>query len=277
MAAPKLDKIFCIIDPTTNNQRSLRRSVSVARNAGATIHAHVCFTLPAGVRVNDKKNLREAEFTRHQLWLEDLVQEYRDEGMQIDTEVECNDDWRDALIAAAQRVKADMIVRSSFRRSTLQRRVLKTTDWTLLRRAHCPVLLVKTDRVGNLENVLVALSIHAKDKPHEQLTDTVIKHARSVVDRTGAKLHAINAYQGSENFVHPPDLAKRVGIKRSEAHVGDGAPENVIARVVDEVGGSPLVVIGALARHGVSELVVGNTAERILDHINADVMVVVQY
>lgn len=277
MAAPKLDKIFCVIDPTTNNQRSLRRAVSVARNAGATIHAHVCFTLPAGVRANDRKNLTEAEQTRHQVWLENLVQEYRDEGIHIDTEVECDDDWREALIAAAKRVKSDQIVRSSFRRSTLQRRVLKTTDWTLLRKAHCPVLLVKTDRVGNLEHVLVALNIHDKDKDHEQLTDTVIEHARSVVDRTGAELHAVNAYQGSENFVHPPDLAKRVKIERSCAHVGEGAPEDQIAKVVKELGGSPLVVIGSLARQGVTEMVVGNTAERILDQINADVMVVVQH
>lgn len=277
MAAPKLDKIFCVIDTTTNNQRALRRAVSVARNAGATIHAHICFTLPAGVRANDKKNLREAEQTRHEVWLENLVKEYRDEGMTIDTEVECDDDWRNALIAAAKKVKADMIVRSSFRRSTLQRRVLKTTDWTLLRQAHCPVLLVKTDRVGSLENVIVALSIHAKDKAHEKLTDTVIDHARSVVDRTTAELHAVNAYQGSDNFVHPPDLAKRVGIERNRAHVGEGAPEDVIGNVVNDLGGSPLVVIGSLARHGVSEMVVGNTAERILDHINADVMVVVQH
>jgi nucleotide-binding universal stress UspA family protein len=78
-----------------------------------------------------------------------------------------------------------------------------------------------------------------------------------------------------ENFVHPPDLAKRVGIERSKAHVGEGAPEVQIAATVSELG-SPLVVIGSMARKGMSEMVVGNTAERILDQINADIMVVVQ-
>jgi universal stress protein E len=145
----------------------------------------------------------------------------------------------------------------------------------LLRQAHCPVLLVKTDRVGGLEKVLVALNLEEKGKPYQQLTKTVIAHARSIVDRTGAELHAVNAYQGMENFVHPPDLAKRVGIERSKAHVGEGAPEVQIAATVSELG-SPLVVIGSMARKGMSEMVVGNTAERILDQINADIMVVVQ-
>jgi universal stress protein E len=273
--APQIHKIFCIVDPTTNNQRALARAASVARNAGATIHAHLCFGMPPGAHANDMDSFREAEHTRHEMWLERLIQPYVDDGLKIETAIECNDDWRNALVSAAKRVKADLIVRSSYRRSALQRRVLKTTDWLLIRRAHCPVLLVKTDRVGKLESVLVALSMMKKGRAHEKLTDAVIDHARSVVERTGAKLHAVYAYQGRENFLHPPDLAKRVGIPRNRAHVGEGLPETEIAKTVSELGAT-LVVIGSLARKGMTEMVVGNTAERILDQINADVMVVSQ-
>jgi universal stress protein E len=275
MAVPQLKKIFCVIDPTTNNQRGLNRAASVARNSGAEIHAHVCFSVPSGVRANDKDSLREAEQSRHEAWVERLVAPLQSEGLKISTEVECDEDWRSALIAAAKRSEADLIVRSSFRRSALQRRVLKTTDWALLREAHCPVLLVKTERIGKLEKVLVALDIKDKDETHKTLTDQVIAHARSVAERSGAELHAVNAYQGAMSFVHPPDLAKRVGIERSMAHVGDGSPEAIIAKEAEKLG-SPLVVIGSLARKGVSGIVVGNTAERILDDINADVMVVLQ-
>lgn len=275
MASLELDKIFCVIDPTTNNQRALTRAVSVARNSGATIHAHLCFAMPTGIHANDMEAFEEAELTRQEMWLERLLQPYKDDGIKIESAVECREDWREALVKAARKVKAGLIVRSSYRRTALQRRVLKTTDWTLLRGAHCPVLLVKTDRVGKLEKVLVALSVMDKDKRHEKLTDSVIEEARAIVDRTGAELYAVNAYYGRENFVHPPDLAKRVGLERNKAYVGEGMPEDVIGDHVKKLK-APLVVIGSLTRKGMSELVVGDTAERILDKINADIMVVVQ-
>ncbi|MEX2327069.1 MAG: universal stress protein, partial [Pseudomonadales bacterium] len=241
MTRPKLDKIFCVIDPTTNNQRALKRAVSMAANSGAMVLAHLCFSPQPSSRVDVLKSYREAEQSRYQLWLDWLLKDYVTEGVKITSELTCDDDWRAELLAAAKRVGADIIIRSSFRRSALQRRVLKTTDWMLLRQAHCPVLLVKTDRVGPLEKVLVALNLEEKGKAHQQLTDTVIEHARSIVDRTGAELHAVNAYQGLDNFVHPPDLAKRVGVQRNKAHVGEGSPEDQIAATVTELG-APLVV-----------------------------------
>lgn len=166
-----------------------------------------------------------------------------------------------------------MIVRSSYRRTALQRRVLKTTDWMLLRASRSPVLLVKTGSVEKLDSVLVAVNLAAKDAPHQCLNDTVIAYAQGVARMTGARLHAVNAYQGSMNFVHPPDLAKRVGIERAQAYVGDASPEQLIAEVAEKVGAT-LVVIGSLSRRGMSGVVVGNTAERILDNVNADVLTV---
>ncbi len=275
MSVTPLRNIFCVIDPTTNNQRALTRAASVAATSGARIHAYLCCA-PGKERAQDRDEYRAAELRRHELWLAQLVQPHLDAGLNISTEVECQEHWRAAIVSAARRSEADLIVRSSFRRTALQRRMLKTTDWTLLREAHCPVLLVKTERVGALENVLLALNLAATDDAHQQLTDTLIQYGKGVARFTGADLHAVNAYQGSVNFIHPPDLAKRLGIDRSRAHVGDGTPDEQIARVVEKLG-APLVVIGSIARKGVSGLVVGNTAERILDGIPADVLVVMQH
>jgi len=273
MAAPQLTKIFCVIDPTTPNQRALVRAVSVAAGSRATVHAYLCFSLPANASYQDADELREAELARHTLWLDKLIEPYLAQDIKIITEVECKTSWRDALAAAAARSEADLVVRSSYRRTALQRRVLKTADWTLLRESRCPVLLVKTGSVPQLDNVVVAVNIAAKDEPHQRLNETVIAYAQAVARMTGANLHAVNAFQGSQNFVHPPDLAKRVGVDRSQAHVADASPEELIARVTDKVGAS-LVLIGSLSRRGVSGIVVGNTAERILDNVNADVLTI---
>lgn len=275
MAAPRLNRIFCVIDPTTNRQRALVRSVSIAAESGASIHAYVAVQLPDTMQHEDTDELEDAEVTRYRLWVESLVAPHVEKGIDIAIEAEPVSDWRDALAPAAARAEADLIVRSTFRRSPLKRQMLKSADWKLLREARCPVLLVKSDRVLELDKVLVAVNLRAKDDAHQQLLDSVIAYAQAVSRFTGGELHAVSAYQGSMSFVHPPDLAKRLDIDRGRAHVGDGSPEAVITQVAEKIG-APLVVIGSLSRRGVSGMVVGNTAERILDSVEADVLTVVQ-
>jgi universal stress protein E len=275
VATVQLRKIFCVIDPTTNRQRALERAAWVAGRSRACVHAYLCFPGASAVPADDREEYLAAERRRHELWLEALLAPFRSEGVEFETEIESADDWRSALIDAAQRASADLIIRATYQRSALQRRVLKTTDWTLLREARCPVLLVKTDQPDPARPVLAAVDIKAKDAPHQKLTETVIEYAKAVAAVTGAELHAVNAYQGEMNFVHPPDLAKRLGIERRQAHVGNSAPEDLITEIAGKLG-TPLVVIGSLARRGMSGAVVGNTAERILDQIQSDILCIIR-
>lgn len=138
VSALQLRKLLCVIDPTTQNQRALVRAASVAAGARAVVHAYLCFALPANASYQDADEMREAEVARYRLWLDALVAPYRQKDIQITTEIECQSDWRGALAAAAGRAEADLIVRSSYRRTALQRRVLKTTDWMLLRASRSP-------------------------------------------------------------------------------------------------------------------------------------------
>jgi universal stress protein E len=275
VAAIQLKNIFCVIDPTTNRQRALERAVSVAAASGGRVHAYLCHMLPNGIPADDRDEFRAAERARHEAWLERLVEPHRSKGVDIVIEIESTEDWRSALANAAERAGADIIMRATFRRTALQRRVLKTTDWTLLRAARCPLLLIKTDSVDTLQHVLAAVNLKAKDAPHQQLTETVIEWAKAVAGATAAELHAVNAYQGGMNFVHPPDLAKRFGIERRCAHVADSTPEALITETAMALG-APLVVIGSLARKGMSGAIVGNTAERLLDQLQTDVLCIVQ-
>jgi len=88
-------------------------------------------------------------------WLERLVAETRAEGMEVETEVEWNDNWRQAIVAAAARQSADIVVKNMTQHSRFVRLVRETSDWTLIRERHCPVLLVKTGRPYKVENILM--------------------------------------------------------------------------------------------------------------------------
>ena len=90
--------------------------------------------------------MREAETARHKAWLAQITENWKSDGLKITVEVESSDNWREAIAPAAQRAKADLIVKANYRRSVIQRRLFQTSDWVLLRSAHCPVLFVKAKR-----------------------------------------------------------------------------------------------------------------------------------
>lgn len=269
-----INKILCVIDPTTNQQRALDRAAFIASQSGASVHALLCFAPPTGIAAEDEDALIEAEQRRHELWLEDLIKPLLVADTKVTTEVRSSSDWRSTLAETVRRVDADLLIKAASTRSALRRRLMKTSDWMLLREARCPVLFAKRSEGNPISRVLAAVNIAASDDAHIRLTETVIAAGRDVAEQLGAELNVVNAYVDSKNFIHPPDLAKRAGVGRQQAHVGDADPEDLIASVCQKIDAG-LVIIGSVGRKGMAAAVVGNTAERILDTVAADILVIV--
>lgn len=273
-ASLTIDTILCIIDPTTNQQRALQRAEYVARQSGAKVRALLCFTPPAGTDTDDGNEFQAAEHRRHELWVEDLVKPLKVADIDVSIDLRASPDWRDAISAAVRDTDADLVIKATSPRSALRRRLMKTSDWLVLRESSVPVLFVKRSGSAPIERVLAAVNITARDDAHVRLTDMVLATGRDAADQLGAELHVVNAYVDSKNFIHPPDLAKRAGVERQRAHVGDADPEDLIAEISEKIDAS-LVVIGSVGRKGMAAAVVGNTAERILDTVTADILTLV--
>jgi universal stress protein E len=266
-------KIFVVIDPTTDHQAAL---VNAARLLGPDndIALHVYEAVHSSESSKDQKALQRVELARHKAWVESLVAPYRDSGTNVEVQVEWADDWRDALAPAARSAGANLIVKAASSHTGAGRRLLKTSDWALLRSAHCPVYLVKRDSVDEGAKVLMAMDIARQDNTHAVLNERVIEYGHALASSiAGTDLHAVNAYGGSEDFVYQPDLAEKAGIERLNAHAIEGAPDKVIPKVAEEIGAS-VVVLGTAARDGLKAAVIGNTAEKVLDALHTNVLVV---
>jgi len=267
-----IDKVLAVIDPTTDRQLALKRAMRIADLAGATVHCLLCVSADADTP--DREAFERVEVHRNELWLDALIAPYAERGITVTREVRYEPNWRDVLGEAATAMEADLVVKSSFRHMKGQR-LMKTSDWQLLRSAPCPVLLVKRDDLSESGKILAALNIAAEDAAHQALNDEIIETAKmALAARSDMELHAVNAYRGSDHFVHPPDLARKVGIERANAHSIDGSPETAIAECAKAID-AELVIMGTVARRGVSGAVLGNTAERVLDKLDADVFVIV--
>ena len=268
-----LDKIFVVIDPTTDNQTALATAAWIARkNKDITLHVYEA-VFSSGAN-KDEDALQRVELARHRAWVESLAEPIRETGTEVQVEVEWTSSWREAIAPAAEAVGADLIVKSASAHSGAGRRLLKTSDWTLLRNSTCPVYLIKNEFVETGVNVLVALDIARNDELHSKLNDQVLEFGHALVNSIpDSTLHAVNSYTDPNNFIYQPDLAEKAGIDRVQAHTIEGAPEKVIPEVASMIK-ADIVVIGTAARAGLKAAMIGNTAEKILDALDTNILTV---
>jgi len=270
---PKISKIFAVIDPTTDKQVALTSAEWLA-SQDSSISLHVYEAIYSATDNVDAEALQRAELSRHRAWVESLVEPMRAAGNDVTVEVEWTNRWRDAIAPAAERAGAELIVKAASSHSGAGRRLLKTSDWTLLRNSQCPVYLVKNDTIDAAAKVLVAVDMKRDDELHNALNEKVLAFGRAIVEAIpDSSLHAVTAYPNADNFVYPGDLATRVGIESNQAHAIEGSPESVIPEVAEQIAAS-IVIIGTAAREGLKAAVIGNTVEKVLDALDSDILTV---
>lgn len=268
-----ISKIFAVIDPTTDNQIALVRAGKIAgRNENISVHVYEA--LYSNSENSDLDALRRVEIARHQAWLETLVAPLREAGIEVDIEIEWTSSWRDAIAPAALRAGADFIIKAAKAHSGAERRLLKTSDWTLLRNAPCPVYHVKNDNISENIKVLMAIDVSREDALHSNLNELVMDYGKSLlVGAEGASLFVVNAYPNSEKFIYKEDLAAKTGVDPANAYSVEGLPEKVIPEVAEQVK-ADIVIVGTAAREGLKAAVIGNTAEKLLDAIRNNILTV---
>ena len=165
-------------------------------------------------------------------------------------------------------------------------------DWQVVTSTRAPLLVVKSDGRTRYRSVVAAVDpFHTHAKP-AALDRDILRFAKEVQRRTRASLAALHCYFPVEYFgadltrMAPSDprlvdarleavraLCADAGVPVDAARLVAGAPHNVLGEM-QQRGEADLIVMGALARGRFAELVVGNTAERVLHYGNGDVLVV---
>jgi universal stress protein E len=175
--------------------------------------------------------------------------------------------------------------------------LLHLTDWELLRLSPRPVLLVK--RAGAYRRPVVLAAVdpdHAYAKP-VRLDQAVLQMGAAIAGALRGTLHAVHAYaplpvaafsrgvqsaadlrrlelDASRDAARKLERAVRTAnIPPSRRHLLGLHPADAIAQAAARTG-SALVVMGAIARSGLKRLVIGNTAERVLDRLPCDLLIV---
>ena len=174
------------------------------------------------------------------------------------------------------------------------------TDWQLIRKCPYPLWLVKPGDFREQPVIVAAVDpTHEHDKP-AALDQKIIDAAKAIAAPTDGDVHLLHTYErlagiGTEvnktlKAVKIPidEIDKRMQIEHRDAldllaeknsidkehiHQLPGRTRELLPTFVRSHE-ADLVVMGALARWGIKRMVVGSTAERVLDHLPCDVLIV---
>jgi universal stress protein E len=277
---------------------ALNKAAHIADKCGAELVLFHDLATPVFVEGLGPKNSMRAvmrEGRRAALaGLEKLAAPLRARGLKVSIVTEWDYPAHEAIIRAAQHARADLIVvqaRARHRFASL----LGYTDWSLLRDSPLPVLLVKTSRPYRRPRLLAAVDpAHAFAKPAD-LDAAIIREAGALAANLGSAMHVVHAYAPPSAAViedmaalaiqtldaRTHDVAKRAlrkvlsdhSIPPARGHLVRANPVDAIARMAREIEAG-IVVMGAISRRGLRRLFIGNTAERLLDEIPCDLLVV---
>lgn len=229
-----------------------------------------------------------------------MAQSCRDAGVEADTALRGGPIFISAIRQVLE-AGHDLVMKSA---SPSGDAFFLSDDLHLMRKCPCPVWILKDDGSGDasVRTVLAALDpADPDDEVRDALAHTVMTLATSLAERTGARLHVVNAWRLHEEStlrtprfkMEPasvdaivererrqslvrlnalledfPDPSGARVVEHRKGHAGDIAPA-----YVTEIG-ADMLVMGTVARTGLSGFIIGNSAETILNRVRCSVMTV---
>lgn len=266
-----LNILLVVYDPTREEQPALERAARIAGTVGASVHVFACIYHEDTDKSADQAGEVKHLIVGQQAVLDNAVTPLKELGIDVSTEVEWDKDWYHGVVRASLRHSADIVLKSSFRHSTGKRLLKSTSDWTVMRECQCPVLLVKVREPREERRVLAAIDISATQESYERLNEKIIHFSNRILERSGADVHFVNAFQDVRVMPDKQKLIEDWGIEPDKIHINMGKPEKIIVEQANHLDAT-LVVVGNSARSGVLAAIVGNTVEKILDKLECDVL-----
>jgi len=294
--------LVAVKSPTAKALPAVIKASQLAKSFAAELVLFQAIALPAYIEsganyLND--GLADAESCAAEAAekaLNGIARRLRHKGINVSISVQFDYPIYEAVIREAIRLEADLIVAEQHHGHRAAS-FLHLVDWELLRLSPVPLLLVKDPRAYRRPKVLAAVDPnHTSGKP-VWLDREILNAAQQIAKALHGTLHAVHAYAPIPALAFPTGatteeeveaLCARSGraankklkrtlrdaeILKAVTHVSSRHPADAIADLASEIQSS-LVVMGSISRSGFQRLVIGNTAERVLDRLSCDVLAI---
>ncbi len=291
--------ILVIVDPTANEQPAVDKAAILAAKFAARLELFVCDTQSAREARLLAQSLKGARPFDAKALVESIAAPLRAKGLDVTTEVAWTESLDAGLVARVCRGTADLVVKDTHHHSLAQRTFLSNTDWQLIRGCTVPLLLTKQTAWSAAPRLIAAIDPeHVNDKP-AQLDRVIMTHANQIADALSGDLHVLHAYLPaaiaasataaplggvivSEEDLRQEREARLDSVKRvtdpwniddAHIHLELGGPAAALPLVADNLH-ADVIVMGAVSRRGLKRVLMGSTAEDVLERLPCDALIV---
>jgi universal stress protein E len=295
--------LLAIRNPEARQQHGLAKAIQIARAFDARLELFHTLNDPlfvefARVEDNNVDQLRERLEGEARVLLVRMCAKARKHGVQADCSVEWDYPPHEAIVRRATSIGADLIIAECHQGARTRPWLIHLTDWELLRSSPLPVLLFKNGKPYHRPLTLAAVNPARAHLKPPRLDARIVESARQFSEALRGSFHMMHANYPSIAGVPGAKSGEgrawsaltyeqlqqqerdafetfraQVQLTRTRAHLATGNPATEIPRVASELG-AQIVVMGALSRSGLMRVLIGNTAERVLNALPCDVLVV---
>jgi nucleotide-binding universal stress UspA family protein len=292
--ASKRARILAYVDPGARNASLLDQLVRLARREQREVDGlYVLRELPWYVRGRQAKPIRDALEREAAAALEQEVEPLVRAGVTVRTHVAWGRPF-EVIIREALRRQTRVVMKTAHAPGGDRRAGLfGSTDMHLFRKCPVPVWVVKPRRTRRIARVLAAVD-PAEPTPDEvDLNTEIVRIALDIATGEKAELHVCHAFStlselvlGDASRAYVADFKARVeeamarlvapfglALRDRRVHILHGDAGEVIPRFVRRRK-VDLLVMGTIARAGLPGLLIGNTAERMLELVDCSVLAI---
>jgi len=295
--------LFAIKDPGTRRHATLDKVIAIAQRLGAKLELFNAISSPVFLDLEPLKGqtlgaLKREALALREKQLDKLAARARERGVPTTCVVDWDFPPHEAIVRRAKAAKADLIVAQCHEGRRRAPWIMRFTDWEMLRESPVPVLLLRNSRAWRKPTVLAAVDpahAHAKSA---RLDETIVANALQLARELGGGIQLMHSNYPSLVSISSGDpamdaaamqlgydeqkrvnraafgkFAERHRIPRARRHLHEGHPAVGIPRLARKLR-ADVVVMGAVSRSGLKRLFIGNTAERVLESLPCDVLVV---
>lgn len=297
--------VLAVVNPELKSWRAIERGALLASRLGSSLEV---LAVVYDQFVEHDERAQKSLLAHQREIVEAVVGSIEDKPGGTSIAMRWGRPLSDEALKRTEEINAELVVMNTQHHSTLKRTLFTSSDWEMLR--HCPVPLVLTkDRdTPEAPKIMAAIDPGEDHGKPESLDRKILETASRLSECTGGELWPVHAFDPARHVgayvPYPPAVMEpgavpttaartpeeieeirtqrsrrfgetlaAAGLDPDTGSVLTGEPAECLVESA-ESGHADFVVMGAVARGIIGRILIGHTAEKVLDRLPCDLVVV---
>ena len=292
------NKLLVIVDPRQQHHHAIPRAAELASRLNSKlillscVYQRIVEFIPFGSPI-DAEIVKDEAIAYYENELRQLAKPLLKEGIEVDYQVVWHKSYHRGLSEFINQHSIDLAIKTARSHSTLGQLFFTPTDWHLLRDTKTNILFVKKGVWPSATNILGAINVESDDD-HRLLNQKIVDTTAKLAETFNCEAHILNVFPwpkvNFESFKHlfqKRDLFLEIKQEhKKEVYefvkdypalldniiIAEGLEADETIPEIIQSTHSDLLVMGTVGRKGMAAAMVGNTAEKILDQLECEVL-----